>query len=291
MGKEPGRLTDLRQSDSYAKFMSTLGWDEIKIGPVRAFSRKISLIGTVIRVPRPNLPLPLEELEDLAKEKRAILLKIEPNVLVDHWHPQLVGPLAKDGHPILPTRTRWIDLTQSEEKLFNGLDKDTRNLVRRAAKNGVSIIESKDLDSFYKLWSSNAKNKGFFTPFAKEMNNFWKSFTEKHLLIARFQGQIVAAALLFCYNEGAYYAFAASNNSGRRIHAPYLLAWESIKRAKRWGYDRFDFEGVADPKVSRTKNWVGFSHFKKGFGGKEVEYIGSFSKSYSPLGKLIGRFL
>lgn len=291
MAQELGRLTDLRQSPSYAKFMVSLGWTEITIGPVRAFIRRIPLVGTIIRVPRPNLPLPLDELENLAREKRAVLLKVEPNVLVDHFHPKLVGSLSRDRHPILPTRTRWVDLTQSENKLFSDLDKDTRNLVRRAEKDGVSITQSKDLASFYKLWELNARDKGFFTPFAKEMTDFWKSFAEKHLLVARYHGKVVAAAILFGYAEGSYYAFAASNDVGRRAHAPYLLAWEAIRRAKKWGYARFDFEGVTDPAVKRTSNWAGFSHFKKGFGGREVEYIGSFSKSYSPLGKLIGRFL
>jgi lipid II:glycine glycyltransferase (peptidoglycan interpeptide bridge formation enzyme) len=288
---EVGGLSDIRQSPDFAKFMGKIGWEEVNIGPVRAFIRKTPLLGAVIRIPRPNLPLPLEEIDQLARERRALLVKIEPNFLLNGFNPQVMGKLRKDRSPILPTRTIWIDLTKSLEHLQASFDKDTRNLARRAEKEGVVVFESNDLKSFYELWEDTARRKGFYIPFQKEMEAVWQSFSGRHLLSAKLGGKIVAAVMLFGYKEAIYYYFAASSEAGRKVYAPYLLMWAVIKRAKDWGYKRLDLEGISDPAVKHTHSWAGFSHFKKGFGGQEVHYVGSFSKYYSPLGKIIGRFL
>jgi lipid II:glycine glycyltransferase (peptidoglycan interpeptide bridge formation enzyme) len=289
--KKTGLITDLRQSPSYANFMRKIGWEVVATSQVKAFVRKTPL-GSLVRIPRPNLPLPLEEIEQLAKKRKAMLVKIEPNLLLENFNPEKqIETFRKDSQPVLPTRTIWIDLTTNIDKLWDGLDKGSRNLVRRAEKEGVVISESKDLEGFYKLWEGNARKKHFFTPFEKELQALWESFSERHLLLAKYKGKVVAAVLLFGYKEAIYYSFAASNDSGRKVYAPYFLMWEVIKRSKGWGYARLDLEGIADPDVGRTKGWAGFSHFKKGFGGREVRYVGSFSKSYSVIGKMFGRFV
>lgn len=283
--------TDLRQSPAYTKYMASIGWQVDSIGDTAVFSKKLPLVGTLVKIQRPSLPLPLEEIDDLAQKKRAFLVKIEPNLLVDGFNPRVMGGFRKDSSPILPTKTIWIDLRLNIETLFGNLDKDSRNLVRKAEKEGVVVVESKDLKNFYQLWADNAKKKGFFLPFEKEMSSLWKAFPEKHLLIAKYHGRVAAAALLFGYEKVIYYSFAASSDQGRDVHAPYLLLWEVIKRGKSWDYERLDLEGVSDKKVGRTKSWAGFSHFKKGFGGKEVEFVGSFSKAYKWWGELLGKFV
>lgn len=288
---ELGPITDLRQSPGFAKYMSSLGWQVDRVGGVAIFSKLVPLLGTLIKIQRPNLPLPLEEIDQLARSKKAFLVKVEPNLLLEGFNPQIMGGFRKDSSPILPTRSIWIDLTAAEETLFANLDKDTRNLVRRADKDGVAVIESRNLKEFYLLWAGNAKKKCFYMSFEKELTALWKAVPENKLLVAKYQGQIVAAALLLGFSKVLYYSFAGSTDLGRSSHAPYLLMWEVIKRAKKWGYVRLDLEGIEDPKVKRTKAWSGFSHFKKGFGGKEVKYAGSFSKFYSPLGKIFGRFI
>jgi lipid II:glycine glycyltransferase (peptidoglycan interpeptide bridge formation enzyme) len=58
------------------------------------------------------------------------------------------------------------------------------------------------------------------------------------------------------------------------------LVWEAIKRAKKMGCRTFDFEGIDDPRFP-IRAWRGFSHFKKSFGGKEIDYPGCFKKARS----------
>lgn len=283
---ELGPTTDLRQSPGWAKFMASLGWSVDRIGETVLLRRSLPILGTIIRVQRPNVPLPLEEINKLSRTVGAFLVKIEPNLLADGFDLQVMGGFRKDTNPMLPRRSIWIDLSLTEETLIANFDKDARNLTRRAEKDAVAVVESREIKSFYDLWRANAKQKHFYVPFAKELDRLWKELPEKHLLVAKHHGQIVAAVLLLGYKGVLYYSFAASSDAGRAVHAPYLLMWEVIKRGKRWGYKRLDLEGVGG-----KKSWLGFSQFKRQFGGKEVEFVGSFSKAYNLWGFVLGRFV
>src|SRR5205807_5096613 len=224
----------------------SIGWEEVVIGATRAFVRSLPILGSVIRIPRANLPLPVEEIDQLARQRRAAVVKIEPNLLLEKLSPQSIGKFEKDDYPILPTKTIWIDLKEPLEKLWTNLEKDTRNLVRRAEKEGVRVAESKDVASFYKLWSDTARKKDFYVPFEREMESLWKSFGQKYLLVAKYEDKIVAAVMILGYKEAAYYYFAASNETGRSVYAAYLLLWEVIRKSKAEGYVRLDLEGIAD---------------------------------------------
>ena len=57
--------------------------------------------------------------------------------------------------------------------------------------------------------------------------------------------------------------------------APYLVQWESILEAKKRGCVNYDFGGTA-PEGSVKHPWAGITRFKKGFGGREVSFIGAY---------------
>ena len=45
-----------------------------------------------------------------------------------------------------------------------------------------------------------------------------------------------------------------------------------------------DLEGVYDERFP-NKKWLGFTHFKKCFGGKEKEYPGTYTRTRFPFKK------
>ena len=64
---------------------------------------------------------------------------------------------------------------------------------------------------------------------------------------------------------------------GRQSGAHYKLVWEELLKAKEMGMKYFDFEGVFDPRWPQKK-WIGFTEFKRRFGGKLVQFPGGFSR-------------
>ena len=92
----------------------------------------------------------------------------------------------------------------------------------------------------------------------------------------------IAAALFLFYDKKAYYWQAASTKQGKKLSAPSLLVWEGIKIAKKLKGEVFDFEGIFDERFP-IESWKGFSHFKKEFGGEEINFSSPLSSSKFPL--------
>ena len=87
-----------------------------------------------------------------------------------------------------------------------------------------------------------------------------------------------SGAIFLIGDKTAYYWQAFTNKEGRRALTQYKIVWEGILWAKAHGAKIFDFEGIYDERFP-NKRWKGFSHFKKSFGGYEINYPGAFVKT------------
>ncbi len=214
------------------------------------------------------------------------MVKVEPDLLTDNPKAEEVIDKFKkhgfhqDSWTLNPSKTIQVDLTKSEDDLLKSFDKDTRYNIRLAGRKGVVVKQSDDFNEFKNLYFATAKRKGFW-PAKKELETLWQVFSKENsaaILTAYFDGEPIASALLIFADGMGQYQHAASMDQHRDVMAPYLLLWESIKFLKKRGCKILDLEGLYDSRYKSTNNWKGFSLFKKGFGGKEIEYIGSFVK-------------
>ena len=278
---------DIRQSDLWAKYLQELGWQAHSLTSNSfAYSKKIPLLGKVVKIPRVALPLPLKQIGALAKEPNVFFIKLEPAIQTNESNLGNILSLLKnsglrgDRWPLSPTRTIKIDLTKSEEELLQNMEKDTRYSVRLAIRRGVVVKQTDNFEEFKKLYYDTAKRKRFW-PAKKEIETLWKTFYKGKsaaILTAYYNNEAVASTLLLFHEKSSQYQHAASIDGHRDVMAPYLLLWEAMKFLKKKGCAVLDLEGIYDPRIGSTRNWKGFTLFKRGFGGQEVEYIGSFVK-------------
>lgn len=268
---------DLRQSKEYGQYMESLGW-QVEGG---MFIKKIWLFPFCFaKYQRPNWPIDIKKLFSLIKKCRVILFKIEPNTPSRR---DLEGELKrigfkKDKSPMLPTKTIVIDLSKSEKQLLKEMHSKTRYNIKKYRKK-VRIIRGdkatdKELERFYKIYLANTRKQKFWGLKLKELTSLVKCFGKKAYLLMSGEGGLV---LLVC-DKTAYYSHNAATKKGKQEFLPTILTFEAIKLAKKTGCVRFDFEGIEDERYPITNKWAGFSRFKKGFGGNEVEYMGSFGK-------------
>ncbi len=76
---------------------------------------------------------------------------------------------------------------------------------------------------------------------------------------------------IFYRNEVVYH-HSGSLTEFRHIPASYLLQWEAINDAKKAGFEKYNFFGIA--REDNLKHpWYGLSFFKKGFGGEEQRWV------------------
>jgi lipid II:glycine glycyltransferase (peptidoglycan interpeptide bridge formation enzyme) len=267
-------MQDLRQSPEYAKYMKEIGWIVKSADSCQIFIKKFPIF-SFIKIQRPE-KIPFSEIDKIAKKHRAFIVKIEPRNHGNEKELRKHG-YKKDKSPYLPSKTIHLDLTLSEKQLLAQMKKDARYSIRKTEQQALQIIKVSNIKQFRQAWEENwLKQK--YIPSLKNLKRLQKSFGPKAVfLIAQHQKKAIAGLIILMTDKNAYYYRAFTNKIGRKKFAQYLLVWEAIKLAKKQGCKVFDFEGIYDERFPQ-KAWKGFSHFKKSFGGKGVEYPRSFSR-------------
>ncbi|MDP2649694.1 MAG: peptidoglycan bridge formation glycyltransferase FemA/FemB family protein [bacterium] len=281
-------MQDLRQSTEYGKHMEAIGWKVEKINSTQAFIRPLLFIGSIIKIQRPqNLSFP--DIDKLAKKYKAIFVKVEP---CNHGNTEIFRNhgFKKNKSPMLCSKTIQIDLTKSEEQILKDMKKDTRYELKKIPKNKITLEETNDLFLFRKFWKEYASFKRWIPPISF-LQSLKKSFGKNSIFLLAKQDEKILGGITLILNERtAYYYFAFSSKEGKKSGVPYFLVWEAIKLAKSSKCKAFDFEGIYDERFPNN-SWQGFTHFKKGFGGKEVEFPQPIIKLYNPVLKLIAKYL
>jgi peptidoglycan pentaglycine glycine transferase (the first glycine) len=224
----------------------------------------------------------LTRLGTLARERRAIFLKVDPEIDADRG----AGPLgaagfrrAPDIQPVIATLE--LDLAPEEDALFAALEKDTRWSVRQAEKRGVSIREAggdDDLRALYDLYAETGQRAGFITRTWDYYRRMWGTLVadgHAKVRLAEKDGRPVAGALTWRCGEREVYQSAATNDAGRSAHAAYGLLWRCIIEGRKGGARRFDFGGIPADVTRKDDPMYGPYMFKKGFGGTPRRFVGA----------------
>lgn len=224
----------------------------------------------------------LARLSTLARERRAIFLKVDPEIDAD----RAAGPLsaagfrrAPDIQPVIATLE--LDLDPDEDALFAALEKDTRWSVRQAEKRGVSIRVAggdTDLRALYDLYAETGQRAGFITRTWDYYRRMWGTLIDAghaKVRLAEKDGKAVAGALTWRCGERDVYQSAATNDAGRSAYAAYGLLWRCIIEARKGGARRFDFGGIPADLTRKDDPMYGPYMFKKGFGGTPRRFVGA----------------
>jgi len=295
---------DLRQSPEYAKYLEFLSWQVEEINEGQIFIKQFPLIGSIIKVQRPEKVPEVEKTMSLIKKYRPLQIIFEPSEQISKKTSQSweKAGFKQSRSPYLSTKTIHIDLTQSEEKIFANFSSAKRRAIRKAIKNEVIISQGKDIESLITLKNAQNGFLGHFLRIDKQFRALWQAFRpQKASLLLAFSDArhpelvsgsrgipnqvrndvLLAGVLLLFHDKIAYYYQAASTKQGNQLAAPSLLVWEALKIAKKKGSKVFDFEGIYDPRFPR-KAWHGFTKFKMGFGGEIKEYPAMMTKINFP---------
>jgi lipid II:glycine glycyltransferase (peptidoglycan interpeptide bridge formation enzyme) len=283
-------MVDIRQSIHFANYLGRLGWTVERIGEINYFIRKFPLVGSILKVQRPE-EINYDTIAKLCRKFRIFQIILEPSLASGFGsfsHNQLYAHGFKlSKSPYLPTKSLQIDLTQSQKDIFNHFKKDAKYAIKRG---GVLQIKSYSTPDEIKRWRDAWKNSVKFSryvPPVVQLLNLRKSFPGSYSLFLashNMSGRIIGGVLFTrSLHDFGYYWYGFTNDEGRTSLSQYALLYQGILWAKKQGCKVFDFEGVYDPRFP-NKSWLGFSHFKRSFGGYEVEYPGSYTKFNFPRG-------
>jgi len=181
---------------------------------------------------------------------------------------------------ILAENTWILDLSKSEDELLAQMEKTHRYLIRRCEKEGVRVeksINETELEQFNNIHNETAKRQNFHR-FSKDyIEKEFHAFSprEEALVISGFlpDGRIDSSAIILFFGNMAAYRHGASLNLDSKLSTSYLVQWEAIKEAKRRGLKWYNFWGVIPAKAGKNHPFYGITHFKKGFGGAQMDLV------------------
>ncbi|RLC37624.1 hypothetical protein DRH29_00825 [candidate division Kazan bacterium] len=225
----------------------------------------------------------LDKIKSIAQKNRKIILfRIDPHVLTsDTTTPSFyhsLGFILNQSKNIQPKHSLLLDLTQPLDSIMKKMKQKTRYNINLAAKYNMDIHISTnpaDIEIFLDLaHATSERNK-----FALHPDNYYRTQFEvlsqneiQRLMIAEYEHRPIAAILVNTFGDTATYVHGASGDSDRNLMAPYLLQSSAIIKAKDDGIKIYDFWGI---HPNPNHSWAGITRFKRGFGGNEVEYIGT----------------
>ena len=298
-------LSDVRQSTNYSKYLKSQGWTVERIKNTNYFIKKIPLLGSVLKIQRP-INLDLKTIKRLEKKYKIFQTIIEPDLRSNIWsiflkdNPSSVRSIIKDdvhkliiehgfklsNSPYLPSKTLYLNLASSEKEIYNNFTKDCKYSIRKGEGLKINKYSTpKELKKIHKAWR-NSVNFSRFVPSLTSLINLKKSFPNNHSIFLTSHnkiGNIIGGAIFTrSSHDIAYYWYGFTNKEGRTSLSQYSLLYSGILWGKLNNCKIFDFEGIYDSRFP-DKSWLGFTHFKKSFGGKEVLYPGCYTKLRFPL--------
>ena len=244
----------------------------------------------------------LSDLRDYAKRRKAIFLKIDPDILLgvgisgENSSEKSLGniiceDLSESGwfystDQIQFKNTVYINLFPEEDILIANMKQKTRYNLRLAIRKGVNIRtgSEEDLEMLYHLYAETSIRDGFVI---REKNYYlttWKTFLRAGMaepLIAEYDGTPIAAIIPIRFGQKTWYVYGMSRDIHRDCMPNYLLQWEAMVRAKKNGSLIYDLWGAPD-NFDEADPLLSVYRFKEGLGGGFIRTIGAWDLPIQP---------
>jgi len=275
-------------------------YDEGELAGICLAVEQVSRWGRFVYCPRgpvldwtsENIAECIQNLTEFFRNKGYFCLRIDP-ALVEETGQLLIEMMEKQGFrdaaTFVQVERAWVlDIKDvDEETLLHNMRKNSRYYLRQAMKSGVTVRFSDgaaDLSVLTDMLCEMSARKQFHAIQQAYLQKEFEGMSNGSVVngvvsplkvvIAEKKDKPVAAALIMFYGMEASYLHAASNDLNGKLQAPYAIIWESIKKARSLGLERFNFWGVVkDKNYHPGYPGFGYSNFKRGFGGRLEKYV------------------
>lgn len=287
-------VTHVIQSWEWGEFRQKLGTPVLRYGIFTKDKLTTAFQMTLHKIPfvsknvgyLPKGPLPNKELaealEKIGHEQNCAFIKLEPNIEANTPLYSVYPNFQPSPKPLFTKYNFVLDLTPNEEELLKNMHSKTRYNIRLAEKKGVQVEISnteKAFKTFLKLHFDTTQRQGFHSHNATYHQLAFQTLSQAgmaQVAIAYYQKKPLSAWMLYMFKDTLYYPYGGSSVEYKEVMANNLLAWEVIKYGKNQGLKSFDMWGALGPEPDPKDPWYGFHRFKSGYGGKLVEYLGTY---------------
>ena len=160
----------------------------------------------------------------------------------------------------------YLDLTQSEEALWRGLNRGNRSNINKARRSGVKVdigCDSDRVQSFYELYVATMHRNQASRWYYLSPDFFADSFAllddKISLFCASYQERIIAAASFLHDGDVMHYFLGGSDSHYLALRPNNLLMYQAICWAKRQGRRLFNLGGGYGSNDSLARFKAAFS--------------------------------
>jgi lipid II:glycine glycyltransferase (peptidoglycan interpeptide bridge formation enzyme) len=271
------------QSWAWGEFKARFGWQAVRlvaeqageiVAEAQVLFRRLTLCslayvprGPVVDPAADATPLLCAALHREARRRRAIFLKIEPNLPEDEAPSRLTSRNGgRDGasdattaltdlgfrpsaQRVQPRTTIVVDLTPDLATIAARQKPKWRYNIGLAARRGVTVRQgsAEDLPAFYALLQETGQRDRFAIHSLAYYQEFFRHLGDQaRLFLAEYQGEILAGIVITVFGGQAIYMYGASSSEQRNLMPNHLLQWEAMKWAQAQGCTTYDLWGVPD---------------------------------------------
>ena len=232
----------------------------------------------------------------IKRETDAAFLKVEPGRLGIGETLDLRGMgFQPSPQTIQPPNTIIIDISAGDETIMQRMNQGTRRKIRKSLASSIDFQEGTraDLADVSRLMLQTGERNEFGVHSAGYFEKVYDLFVPQYgaLWLARYEGDLLAAIMVFSLGDTAWYLYGASSRTKSNLNATYGIQWAAIQWAKNRGCRYYDLWGVPDDdeatletqfKERRDGLW-GVYGFKRGWGGEVKRTLGAWDKAWNPL--------
>jgi lipid II:glycine glycyltransferase (peptidoglycan interpeptide bridge formation enzyme) len=230
--------------------------------------------GYVPRGPVPPLPPLLDELTAWAQDVGLDRLRLDPEAGLE-----LAEELDRRGYrrtkQVQPAHTRIVEL-RSPDAMLTSFKPKWRYNIRVAERRGVVVEAADDAEELARLAAITAGRERISLPARAYYRNLLENLPKSRVYVARLNGEALAAILVASHDGRAYYLFGGSSEAHRDAMPNHAVQWRAMCDAFGVGCRDYDLWGVPPPDAGPEHEWAGIGRFKEGFGGRLVEYVGTW---------------
>ena len=169
-------------------------------------------------------------------------------------------------------KTVKLDLTLSLDDIWKTqFSSKNRNVIRKAEKDGVTIVESQDYEFFRQMYDQTMRNVNaedfYFFP-AEYYGKFKETFGDNLILcFAMYEGKPISGSMFMFSKDYAHYHLSGRDKNYYKIAANNAVLWYGIQKAKERGCKCFHFGGGTTGDDDDM-----LLHFKQNFSKENGEF-------------------
>jgi lipid II:glycine glycyltransferase (peptidoglycan interpeptide bridge formation enzyme) len=267
------------------------GWKSLKLsnGAILRLTKYIFFNRAQLLRPVALKESDLAEIDSLCKKNKVLFVKISPNQNQNTKILESFGYKKTKKIDIEPN-TMIIDLSKETKNLRETLTSGCRYSINKSnkAEDRVEFIRNpnnSEITKYYNLVGKRGKKKKFYVQNLNDHVEKVKAFGKDAFIgnVYNKKGEILGTKFFLCYKRGVWGLHAATTPLGQKSCGGYKLLWDSFEYFKKLGYKTMDLGGITDERTKKySKEWAGYTYFKKQFNGEVTTFPMPYIKYFSP---------